>query len=215
MRYTLLFLCFFALLACRDDDDDSDGGVDGSVPDADEPDVDTGPPPREGQIAFQSCVGPAGECGGETCCRAENVRSELGPATCSVTQEGEDLVVDFELTGVLIESGIVATGLRFINNDTTPTQVQSCESFVVSNAGTPYPVEGDCTALDVRTDPAGGGCLVEAHFAPNGLLVGRFQCLELVAGADYFSTVGGGMVNWGTFSVSGCPPLETELDRDL
>jgi hypothetical protein len=160
------------------------------------------------QASYEVCTGERGACS-ESCCASRfsrTITTDEAGVTCGVAAVGDgSYQVSFTASSTVeSQPTLAAQGLVIRPSSAGPTTAEGCTSFDITESGTTFSTS-TCNAVDVRTDPpGGGGCLIEASISTDGVIDAQFQCEEIGAQAPFLSTLYGDGVGPGELRIAGC-----------
>lgn len=168
------------------------------------------PPPMVAHIFYTACVGSVdGSCSTNCCAnQMDRTMGEEARLDCEIRSGDLDSTyrLSFSASSPNVEGSpmIEADNLQFNQGASQPQPLRMPCDFMISEDGRDYVAEA-CDNVDVG-GTEGGGCEIQVHVNADSDVVGRFRCkdLDLPAGPLFLSTVHGGSVGWGEFTIEQC-----------
>jgi hypothetical protein len=168
------------------------------------------PEPMVAHIFYTACVGSQEGACSDNCCANQLDRSIGEEARIECEIRAGDLEGTYRLSFSADSPDaegspmIDADNLQFNQGASQPQPLRVPCDFLISEDGRDYAAQS-CDSVDFGDSP-GGGCQIQVHVNSESDVVGRFQCKELTlpGGPLFLSTVHGGNVGWGEFTIEQC-----------
>lgn len=168
------------------------------------------PPPMVAHIFYTVCTASQEGACSDNCCAEQRDRTlgEEARLDCEIRQGDLDSTYRLSFSADSPDNDgnpmIDADNLQFNQGASQPQPLRMPCDFTISEDGREY-TAGACDNVDIGGTP-GGGCEIQVHVNEDSHVVGRFRCkdLDLLAGPLVLSTVHGGNVGWGEFTIEQC-----------